>query len=209
LAQDITYNWGEQHLLIDLGRRLEKKVRILFWAELIITSSMASIFLMTAFPLTRQWTQWATCIGAAILYMLAAWRFLSRIAYREQLVLDNSHFTIIQSTFFRKQVHRYLWSEMGHLHYIGKDKKTDHPLKGKAFDYWGFETHEHVIQQIYQEGNLYFKYNGYSVRFGRNVFSWHAEEIVRIMRLYAGDKLHLGTEWIYMMQEHEWDDAQS
>ena len=208
MAHDITYNWGEHHLLIDLGHRIEKRVRLLFWAELFITCTMASVFLLMAFGLNRQWIQWTTCIGVSAIYIMAAWRFLSRITYREQIVLDNAHFTIIQSTFFRKQVQHYSWNEMGHLHYIGKDKKTDHPLKGKTIDYWGFEAHEHVIQQIHHEGNLYFKYNGYSVRFGRNIYSWHAEEIVRIMRLYAGDKLHLGTEWIYLMQEHEWDDAQ-
>ena len=208
MSQDITYHWGENHLFIDLGHRLERRVRILFWTELIITCGMASIILFTAFPLNRQWTHLATGVGAAVLYLLAAWRFLSRMAYRESLYLDDTHFTIVQSTFLKKQVQRYLWTEMGHLHYIGKDKKTDHPLKGAHYDYWGFETHEHVIQQLYQEGNLYFKYAGFSVRFGRNVYSWHAEEIVRIMRLYAGDKLHLGAEWSYIMQEHEWDDAQ-
>jgi hypothetical protein len=96
---------------------------------------------------------------------------------------------------------------MGHLHYFGKEKKTAHPLKGKNIDYWGFEAQEHVIQQIYQEGSLYFNYNGFAIRFGRNIYSWHAEEVVRMMCLYAGEKLHLGTEWIDLMQEHEWEDG--
>ncbi len=206
MAKDITYNWGRDHLLIDLGYRLEPRVRALFWAELTLTFSMASVFLMKAFPFSGQWMHWATGVGAVVLYLLAAWRFLSRMAYREQLLVENAHFTIIQTTFLKKQVHRYLWTEMGHLHYASNPKKTDHPLKGKHIDYWGFDTQEHVVQRLYQEGNLYFNYDGYAVRFGRNIYSWHAEEIVRMICLYAGDRLHLGAEWRNLMQEHEWDD---
>ena len=209
MAKDITYHWGENHLLIDLGRRLEPRVRILFWSEFLFTCGMATIFMLKALLLTTQWTQWATGMGSSVLYLLAAWRFLSRMAYREELLLENAHFTIIQTTFLKKQVQRYLWTEIGHIHYVGKDKKTDHPLKGRNFDYWGFETHEQVIQRLHQEGNLYFNYDGYAVRFGRNVYSWHAEEMVRMMKLYIGDKLQLGAEWRYIMQEHEWDDAQN
>lgn len=206
MAKDITYHWGREHLLIDLGHRLEPRVRALFWAELVLTCSMASIFLIKAFPFTGQWIHWATGVGAATLYLLAAWRFASRMAYREQLVIETGHFTIIQTTFLKKQVQRFLWTEMGHLHYMGNEQKTDHPLKGKNFDYWGFDTQEQVIQRLYHEGNLYFNYEGYMVRFGRNIYSWHAEEIVRMIALYAGDKLHLGAEWRVLMQEHEWDD---
>src|ERR1043166_1505040 len=84
LARDITYYWGPHHLMIDLGRRLEPRVRILFWSELFLTSGMASIFLIQSFPLTRQWTNWVTGFGAALLYLIAAWRFLSRMSYRER-----------------------------------------------------------------------------------------------------------------------------
>jgi hypothetical protein len=206
LANDITYHWGNDHLRIDLGQRLEPRIRVLFWAELVLTCGMASTFLAKAFPFQGQWIHWATFAGAATLYLLAAWRFLSRMAYREQLIIENAHFTIIQTTFFKKQVQRFLWTDMGHLHYACRDKKTDHPLKGKHFDYWGFDTQEHLIQRLYQEGNLYFNYDGYMIRFGRNIYSWHAEEIVRMIRLYAGERLHLSAEWRDLMQEHEWDD---
>ncbi len=158
MANDIKYLWGEQHLLIDLGRRLEPRIRILFWSE---------------------------------------------------LLLEADHFTIIQSTFLKKQVQRYRWQDMGHLHYVGRDKKTDHPLKGRYYDYWGFETHEQVIQRLHQEGSMHFDYKGLPVRFGRNIYSWHAEEIVRMMKLFTGDKLQLGADWRYLMQEHEWDESQS
>ena len=203
MTQDITYHWGENHLLINLGRRLERRTRILYWLEAIITCGLATVFLIRAVSVSMIWLRWITGFGGGMLYVIAALRFLSRIAYREQLLLDGMHFTIIQRTFFSRQVQRYLWHEMGPLHYIGKPQKTDHPLKGKHYDYWGFEAHEHIIQHLHHDGNLYFRYQNYAVRFGRDIYSWHAEEMVRMMQLYAGSRLKLGAEWRLLMQETE------
>lgn len=205
---DIRYSWGQDHLLIDLGNRIEPRIRALFWAEFLFTSGMATIFLMQSLPLGTKWIHWSTGLGASVLYLLASYRFLSRMYFREQVLLERSQLVLIQKGFMRRKVQCYDWEHVGPLHYVGKDKKTDHPLKGRNFDYFGFETHEHLIQSLYQDGSLYFNYGGFPVRFARGVYSWHAEEVVRMMKLYMGDVLQLGSEWAKMMQEQEWDDAQ-
>lgn len=202
MSKEITYHWGEDQLTIHLGKRLDPRLRAIFWAEAIFTSTLAIVFIMRAFKGGEIWLRWVTGIGGVALCMIAVLRFLSRMAYREHLILDSKHFTIIQKSFLSTQVERYLWTEMGPLHYIGKPPKTDHPLKGQSFD-MGFDSNEHIIQCLHPEGNLYFKYNRYPVRFGRNVYSWDAEEMVRMMQLYAGDKMRLGAEWKMLMQEQE------
>lgn len=195
-------------MLIDLGNRIEPRIRILFWAELLLTSALASVFMLQAFPLQKQWIHWCTAFGAGALYLLGVIRFLSRVYLREQLILTQSHLTLVQKSFFRRKAQRYNWYQVGPLHYIGKEQKTEHPLKGRSFDYFGFDTHEHLIQSLHQDGSLGFNYQGHAVRFGRFIYSWHAEEVVRMMKLYMGDMLQLGSEWRQMTQEHEWDDAQ-
>jgi len=100
----------------------------------------------------------------------------------------------------------YDWEELGTLHYIGKGAKTDHPLKGKCFDYFGFDTQEKVVQDLHHDGNLYFEYKGIPVRFARGIYSWHAEEIVNMIRLFAGSSLRLGPEWQNIMQEIDWEE---
>ena len=167
---------------------------------------MSTVFLAQSFPLFGKWTNWATGVGSALLYLLAAYRFLSGTLYREQLLLTPDHFIIIQRRFIRKNIVKYQWRDMGALHYIGKDKKTDHPMKGHHYDYFGFDTLEHIVQSRHREGNLFFSYHGYPVRFGKNVYSWHAEELVNMMRLYAGDSFRVDPIWHLQMQEHEWQD---
>jgi hypothetical protein len=97
---------------------------------------------------------------------------------------------------------------LGRLHYEGKGPKTDHPLKGRCFDYFGFETQEQIIQTLHQDGNLYFDTPQGKLYFAAGVYSWDAEEMVQMMKMYMGTSLLLGPEWEEMLQAHEMDDAQ-
>lgn len=208
VKKKISYQWGDDCLLIVLGNNIPPRIKFLFWAEFVFTIGMATIFLKESLPFSGNFFNWIACAGAAVLYLLAAYRFLSRMLYIEKLFLDNDSMTVAERTPFSQKDRRYKWQDMGPLHYMGKAEKTDHPLKGNCFDYFGFETQEQLIQSLHQEGNLYFNYKGLPVRFARGVYSWDAEEMVNMMKLFAGDKLRLGIEWARMLQEHEWDDAQ-
>ncbi|OJW83668.1 MAG: hypothetical protein BGO69_05060 [Bacteroidetes bacterium 46-16] len=208
MHKEITYHWGDDHLRITLGNRIQPRIRILFWSELLATVGLATVFLVRSLPLTLSLINWISGAGALLLYSLALYRFLSRIFFHEEIVLSRYALTIIQHTPFRRYRRRYDWRSIGPLHYAGKEKKTDHPLKGRNYDYFGFETHEHVIQSLYHDGNLYFNYAGYPIRFARNVYSWDAEEMVNMMKIFAGNSLRLGPEWDSMLQEHEMGDTQ-
>ena len=199
------YHWGDDHLQIKLGNRTAPRIKALYWGEFIITLGMSTIFLLQAFPIGHSAVHMIAATGSAVLYLLASYRFISRTFYTEELWLDDMFLTIISSTPFKRKLNQYDWDNIGLLHYIGKDTKTDHPLKGQCYDYFGFETQEKLIQNIHEDGNLYFNYCGYRVRFAKGVYSWNAEEIVGMMQLYAGSKLHLGVEWESIMEDSESD----
>ena len=60
---------------------------------------------------------------------------------------------------------------------------------------------------LHHEGNLYFDSMEGRIYFAPGVYSWNAEELVQIMKLYIGSSLQLGPEWREMLQEQEFDDA--
>jgi len=161
--------------------------------------------LVRAFPLSGSTLNIVLALGAALMYMLAAYRFFSRVFYSEKLLLHPDVFEIITRTPFSYKARSYEWQYMGPLHYVGQEQKTDHPLKGKCYDYFGFETQEKLIHKLHNEGNMYFNYGGFPVRFGKGVYSWNAEEIVNMMKLYVGKRLLLGPEWEHMVQQYETD----
>ncbi len=201
----ITYHWGDDHLLITLGNRTQARIKILFWAEFLFTTGMATIFLKEAFDFTGSILKTGSVVAAALLYLVASYRFFSRILYTEKIFLDQESMTIVQRTPFTLVNRSYKWADIGPIHYVGKTTKTDHPLKGNCYDYFGFETQERLIQNLHHDGNLYFNHLGYPVRFGKCVYSWDAEEMMRMMQLYAGASIKFGPEWKAMLQEMEWD----
>lgn len=205
MEKKITYEWGDDHVLIMLGNRIQPRIKALYWAEFFLTTGFATICILGATPLAYHYISIFTVTGAGLLYMLAAYRLLSRVFFKERLLLNVDRFEVITKTPFSFKTKVYEWRNMGPLHYVGHEKKTDHPLKGKCYDYFGFETQEKLIHHIHSEGNLYFNYGGFPVRFGKGVYSWDAEDIVNMMKLYIGNKLLLGPEWDNMVQEHEAD----
>ncbi|HXS37938.1 MAG TPA: hypothetical protein VN721_14640 [Flavipsychrobacter sp.] len=206
MKKDITYHWGEDHLMITLGNRIQPRIRVLFCAEFLFTTGMATIFLLQSFPLSSHFIHWIAALGAAVIYLLASYRFLARMYFHEKVVLDKDGLTIIRKTPFVQHRRQYDWRGIGPLHYAGKKPKSDHTLKGGCFDYFGFETHEYLIQSLHHEGNLSFTYGSCVVHFARGIYSWDAEEMVHIMRLFTGPMLRLGPEWERMLQEHEIDE---
>jgi hypothetical protein len=204
--RSITYYWGERNLLINLGNRTNTRVRALYVTEFLFTSAMATIFLVQSLPFKHNFAHWFAGIGASLIYVLAAHRFLNRIFLKERILLEQHSFTIIRKSIFSQHIRRYDWRHIGALHYEGVGTKTDHPLKGKCFDYFGFETQEHLIQSLHHEGNMYFDSMEGKVYFASGVYSWNAEEMVQLMKLYMGASLQLGPEWKEMLQEQEFDE---
>jgi hypothetical protein len=181
----------------------------LYVVEFLFTVAMATVFLLEPLPSRLVFVHWAACFGASVLYLLAAYRFLARIFFSEKILLEQNSLTLIRKTIFAQRVRHFDWRFIGALHYEGKVAKTDHPLKGKCFDYFGFETQEHLIQSLHDDGNMYFDSIEGRVYFAAGVYSWTAEEMVQLMKLYMGASLQLGPEWQEMLQEQEWDDAQA
>lgn len=198
----ITYNWGSDNLLIELGNRIHTRIKLLYWAEFLLTLGMATIFLLKPAS-SKDYINILIAVAAAAIYLLAAYRFFSRMFLAEKLFLDRENLVIITITPFRKTVRNYKWQYIGPLHYVGKASKTDHPLKGNSFDYFGFETQEHLIQSLHHEGNIFFTYKGQPVRFAKCVYSWDAEEMIQMMKIFSGSKLKLGPEWQEMLSIQE------
>lgn len=203
----ISYQWGAEHMVVTIGNQTPLRIKMLFWAEFLFTCSMVTVLLAFSLPAHNNLENILFVSGSAVVYMLAGYRFLSRLFFREMLLLDNEGFTMVQRNIFNQKSHNYQWKQLGTLHYCGMPSKTDHPLKGKCYDYFGFETQERLIQNLHADGNLFFNHKGVAIKFAKGVYSWDAEEMVNMMRLYAGSKIRLGPEWAEMQaQTLGWDD---
>jgi hypothetical protein len=204
--QEIRYYWGDDSLTIEMGNRTGFRIRALYLVEFMVTSGMATLFLLQGLSFGNAPLRLIAGIGAASLYILAAHRLLSRLFFRETVKLDNLSITFVRRTLLSKHVHRYFWWQTGMLHYEGQKEKTDHPLKGGCYDYFGFETQERLVQNLHNPGNLYFDTPEGRVYFAAGVYSWDAEEMVQMMKLFIGPSIRLGPEWAQMLEPQDSDE---
>ncbi len=194
----MVYHWGPDYLSVTLSSEMPRRIRWLLIAELLFITGAASIILVQAWSIHIAFLNYLCMAGAALLYFMASYRFISRLYYKEQMLVDAEGITLVYRTPFRRQLAFCPWEEMGPVRYRGMEAKTDHPLKGNSFDYLGFETHENLTRFIHHEGNLHFTFQGKVVPFGRALYSWDAEDLMRMIKIYSGDRLPLGPEWSRM-----------
>ncbi|HTN47398.1 MAG TPA: hypothetical protein VL098_13695 [Flavipsychrobacter sp.] len=201
---DIQYLWGEDRLEIDLGNRVASRIKMILCGEFVITVSMATVFLLRSFQVQMWGVGLLLGIGASVLYVLASYRLASRIYYREKIEITPHHFVLTTQTLISKKTYAYDWRCIGTLHYIGKD--IQNTCGSDCYDYLNFNKHELLLQDLHHSGNLFFTYKDEPVRFARGIYSWHAEEIVRMIQLYAGNNLKLGAEWKHLIETSEWEE---
>ena len=188
MSKEVNYLWGDNNLLIDLGGQSVLKKRAFLWSELLLTICFATLFLISSFSFTEGvWGMFA--VGCAcVLFLLASYRFISRMFASEKLILKPEYLQIINRSPFYYKVEEYDWDGVGTLHYAGQQKAA---------------SSDSLMQYFYNQGSLLFIYNDKEICFGKGMPIWDAEEVVNMMLLYKGDKITLGPEWDLIMHQHE------
>ncbi len=205
MKQDIQYYWGEDRLEINLGNRVTPRIRMVLCVEFLITTSIAVLFFIRSFHILTWELRLVFATGAFLLFVLAAYRLLSRFRYHEKIIATQQNFMLQHKTMISSQTLVYDWRYMGLLHYLGKEVKKLHTAK--QYDYLNFSHQELLLQDLHQSGNLFFTYKDTElVRFARGVYSWDAEEIVRMIQLFAGGNIQLGSEWERLLESSEWEE---
>ncbi len=184
----------ENGVLIAFGT-INTKLRILFFFEAIVSTSFIAMGAIWGISALSQelYGLFIFCIGLIVLGCVLIWRYLTRVFRREKMFVTKDTITLINTSFSGKQQHTYDISAISFLNYMGRGKKTDHPLKGQSFDYLGFETQELVIGEVNTEGNISFSYGGKIVHFGRDVYSWDAEKINEQLVKITNGTLSIGN----------------
>jgi len=128
-------------------------------------------------------------ISFGILYFIAGKSYLKKLTYKEEIIIKDSEFRIIESYLFSEIVKSYNIDEMAYLNYAGQQKFTNHSITNETFDAIGFNTQEKEIQYIISDGTISFFYHGETIRFGINIPTWDAEDIINKINLYTDNKI--------------------
>ena len=184
--------------LIKFGNKLNGKIKVLFSFEafgglLAMGIGIFLIYVQLSDHVIYGSGTYLFLLAIIVIGAIVFWRYFSRISRVERMFVTKDEITITKAVLNKIQETSYEVNKIHDFNYLGKAKKTDHPLKGNSFDYLGFETQELVIAEVNNDGNLSFSYEDKLVSFGRDVYSWDAEKLNDILLKVTEGRLKIGN----------------
>jgi hypothetical protein len=116
-------------------------------------------------------------IIASVISGMAAYRFMHAATATEMLHVYGDSIAIINKSLFRERVQRFELDKIHNFRHLPKPDLTDHPLKGQTFDYLGFQTEQKVINEMHGDNRIAFEYEGKTLLFGKEIYSWDFREM--------------------------------
>ena len=121
------------------------------------------------------------------LCVFAARAFIRRLTQEEELTIDHADLTLTDKYLLGVKKRKFQLVHVKEIFFAGGENFTPHPLDGNYADI-GFRGREALVQYAIADGNIMLLYGKRQIRFGRNVPSWDAEEIVAAIEKYTGQK---------------------
>jgi len=110
-------------------------------------------------------------------FYIGAFRFLNKILMTEKIFVNEKELRLIKKGFLNSEQTSFEISKISNFRHLEKPELPRHPLAGQTFDYLGFQTEQQVINEMHGDNRLAFDYNGKTIFFGQNVYSWDFEEL--------------------------------
>lgn len=120
-------------------------------------------------------------IAVVGLYLFVAYKFINKALQTEKLYVSKTTLTIYKTGLFFSQTKTFNTGSISNFRHLAKPEISKHPLAGESFDYLGFETEQKVINEMHGDNRLAFDYNGRTIKFGENIYSWDFEQIAGLL----------------------------
>jgi len=132
---------------------------ILFSKSLDITSVFLSILIVSGF-------------------IIAGYRYAQSASRTESILVTPNNIEVTEQSWFYKKRRKYDISRIKEFRFVERPVLTPHPLAGNTFDYLGFQTQQQVINEMFGDNRIAFEYEGKTVCFGKNLYSWDYEDLL-------------------------------
>ena len=129
------------------------------------------------------------------IYLFAAYRFVNKALVSEKIIVNQKRLTISRSCLFKRKNKTFEISKISNFRHLEKPEISKHPLAGEQFDYLGFQTEQTVIDEMHGDNRLGFDYDGKTITFGENIYSWDFEKIRILLYNITGKDFQFQDEF--------------
>lgn len=122
-------------------------------------------------------------------FFWAAYRFLNKALESERILVNKQTFQIIRTGLPNFKDRSFDLAKISNFRLLGKPELSRHPLAGESIDYLGFQTEQAVINEMHGDDRIAFTYEGRTITFGENIWSWQFDEIENLLFEVTGKHL--------------------
>jgi hypothetical protein len=164
--------------MIILSKAFDTRVKILNSIYFLVFTVGATTFGVLGFS-AISFSLWFVifAIGAVAVFSFAGYKFINKSLQSEKLIVNKNSLTIIKSGFLSTKKTTFDNMLISNFTHLDKPEITKHPLAGETFDYLGFQTEQAVINEMHGDNRLAFDYNGKTITFGENLYTWDFEQL--------------------------------
>lgn len=112
-----------------------------------------------------------------LVLFVAAYRFANKAVQTEKLIVSREQLTLVRAGLFSSKKNTYDISHIENFRHLAKPQITKHPLAGESFDYNGFQTGQHLANELHGDNRIAFDYKGSTIKFGENIYSWDFNQL--------------------------------
>jgi len=142
-----------------------------------------------------------------LVLFLAAYRFANKAVQTEKLIVNKKQLTLVRAGLFSSKKSTYDISHIENFRHLDKPKISKHPLAGDSFDYNGFQTGQHLANELHGDNRIAFDYKGSTIKFGENIYSWDYNQLEVILYDITGNDLRYTDSFEKTFTENK-DDEQ-
>ena len=124
--------------------------------------------------------------AGALVFLYAGKKYLENVYYKETIRVSSTEITVIIKKLAQSREHTFAIKDITSFGYAGEEVFTKHPMHNDVIDFTGLATTERELQFLIAEGTLEIETAEQRFRFGKNIASWEAEEVIVNIEAYLG-----------------------
>jgi len=174
---------SKKYVVIDAQRNLSKIIYFgLYVQSLIYISISVYSFYFFFFPYTELSLFLCMIFLANIFFLFLGISFLKPIYQREKIVIYPTYVLICNYFLLRIRFRRYEKFKIKNIKISLDINFTKNNLDTGGMDYLGIAGDEKLAQFFVDDPKIEFEYSGSIIKFGKNLESWEAYQIVDLLK---------------------------
>lgn len=123
---------------------------------------------------------------ASLLYFFVARNYLKNVFYKEKMIVNGKRIIVSYNGWATSKEREFELDEIEHLRYAGNVQYTQHPMHNPVVDFTGLAVGEKQLQFLIDDGTMEIVTKDETFRFGKNMTSWDAEEVIEKIEYFTG-----------------------